>query len=382
MNLRLVAHVDMDAFYASVEQHDHPELKGQAVIVGGSGRRGVVCAASYEARAYGVRSAMPMYEARNRCPDANYLPVRMTRYRDVSATVFACFKDFTPRVEGLSLDEAFLDLSESVQSDDPPGLGRDIKQHIRAHTGLTASVGLGPNKLVAKIASELCKPDGLLHIPATQVRETLDPLPATALWGIGPRTAAQLADNGIHTIRDLRIAPPQLAQALFGNQARLFQSLAAGDDERAVGVNAGDRSVSQETTFEKDLTDLRMLAQELRPLTEGLCSILRQDALLPNTLVLKLRTADFRRHTRQRRFSPPDNSFAVLWPLATSLLRDWLEDNPGLALRLIGVGARDFAAGDQLGLFEDGLKRNRRLDSATDTIQARFGQRALRRGVP
>ncbi|MGA9855203.1 MAG: DNA polymerase IV [Gammaproteobacteria bacterium] len=382
MNPRLVAHVDMDAFYASVEQHDHPELMGQAVIVGGSSRRSVVCAASYEARVFGVHAAMPMYAARRRCPDGRYLPVRMARYREVSAAVFSCLTGFTSRIEGLSLDEAFLDLSDSLQTDDPLGLGCDIKQRIRTHTGLAASVGLGPNKLVAKIACERSKPDGLLHISAEHVRETLDPLPVTALWGIGPRTGAQLAHNGIHTIRDLRLAPEQLVQALFGNQSFLFQSLAAGHDERTVGPNTGERSVSQETTFELDLTDLQTLAHKLGPLTEGLCAILRRDDLLPNTLVLKLRTTDFHRHTRQQRFTPPANSFAVLWPLAKSLLRQWLEENPGQALRLIGIGARDFTTRDQLALFEDGLNRNRRLDSTTAAIQLRFGERAVRRGMP
>ncbi|HVA56080.1 MAG TPA: DNA polymerase IV [Gammaproteobacteria bacterium] len=382
MNNRLIAHVDMDAFYASVEQHDDPKLKGQAVIVGGSSRRSVVCAASYEARVFGVHSAMPMYEARRRCPDGMYLPVRMARYREISAAVFACFTEFAALIEGLSLDEAFLDLSDASKVHDALAIGSNIKRRIRADTGLTASVGLGPNKLIAKIASERCKPDGLLHIPVERVRETLDPLPVTALWGIGPRTGEQLAHNDIRTIQDLRLAPQQLVQALFGNQSHFFQSLAAGHDERTVGLNAGERSVSQETTFENDLTDLQTLAHELGPLTEGLCAILRRDDLLPNTLVLKLRTADFRRHTRQRRFAPPDNSFAVLWPLAKSLLREWLRKNPGQALRLIGIGARDFATHDQLALFEDSLNRNHRLDSTTEAIQVRFGERALHRGMP
>lgn len=382
MNSRLVAHVDMDAFYASVEQHDHPELKGQPVIVGGSSRRGVVCAASYEARVFGVRSAMPMYEARRRYPDGIYLPVRMARYREISAEVFSSFLVFTPIIEGLSLDEAFLDLSDRSPTDDPLVLGREIKQYIRKHTDLTASVGLGPNKLVAKIASERCKPDGLLHIPLEQVGRTLDPLPVRALWGIGPRIGIQLARNGIHTIRDLRLAPQSLVQALFGNQSHFFKSLAAGQDERAVNMSAGERSVSQETTFENDLADPQALARELHPLTEGMCTILRRDDLLPNTLVLKLRTTDFHRHTRQRRFSPPDNSYAVLWPLAKTLLEEWLRDNPGQILRLIGIGARDFVTRDQLALFEDGLKRNHRLDSTTDAIQARFGKHMLHRGRP
>ncbi|HVC37932.1 MAG TPA: DNA polymerase IV, partial [Gammaproteobacteria bacterium] len=207
---RLVAHVDMDAFYASVEQHDHPELRGHAVIVGGPSRRGVVCAASYEARVFGVHSAMPMYAARRQCPDGIYMPVRMARYREISAAVFNCFTEFTPCIEGLSLDEAFLDLSDVSQAHDPLTLGRNIKRRIHADTGLTASVGLGPNKLVAKIASEHCKPDGLLHIPVERVRASLDPLPVTALWGIGPRTGAQLEQTGIRTIRDLRLAPEQL----------------------------------------------------------------------------------------------------------------------------------------------------------------------------
>ncbi len=381
MNSRLIAHVDMDAFYASVEQHDRPELQGRPVIVGGTSRRGVVCAASYEARPSGVRSAMPMYEARRRCPDAVYLPVRMRRYQQVSAQIFACFGEFTPQVEGLSLDEAFLDLSGTPGCGDPPALGRRIKHAIRARTGLAASVGLGPNKLIAKIASEKSKPDGLLHVPIEDVQTLLDPLPVTALWGIGPRTGMHLEKTGIGTVAELRHAPPPLLQALFGNQARFFQQLACGQDERTVGGDAQERSVSQETTFERDLADFESLAGELRPLTEGLCAILRHQQLRPHTLVLKLRTTDFKRHTRQRRFAPPDASFAVLWPLARQLLHAWLVLHPRTPLRLIGVGARDFAAADQLGLFEESLQRAQRLDAATDAVHTRFGARALARGL-
>jgi DNA polymerase IV len=381
MNTRLVAHVDMDAFYASVEQQDHPELKGRPVIVGGLGRRSVVCAASYEARNFGVRSAMPMFEARQRCPEGVYLPVRMARYREVSATVFRCFEDFTPTLEGLSLDEAFLDLSDARHSHDPLSLGRSIKQNIRKRTGLTASVGLGPNKLVAKIASERCKPDGLLHVPTEKVREILDPLPVTALWGIGPRTSAQLDRSDIHTIKELRLAPESLLKAVFGNQSQFFQLMAAGIDERVVAAGTQERSVSHETTFERDLTERQTLSGELRTLTESLCTSLRHHDLWPHTVVLKLRTSDFRRYTRQRRFTPPDNTFTVLWPLVETLLIDWLHENPSRPLRLIGVGARDFTASDQLALFEDGLDRNHRLDAAVDAARTRFGERSLRRGV-
>lgn len=381
MNSRLIAHVDMDAFYASVEQHDRPELQGRPVIVGGTSRRGVVCAASYEARPFGVRSAMPMYEARRRCPEAVYLPVRMHRYQQVSAQIFACFDEFTPQVEGLSLDEAFLDLSDAPGCGDPPALGRHIKHAIRARTGLAASVGLGPNKLIAKIASEKSKPDGLLHVASEDVQTLLDPLPVTALWGIGPRTGTHLGKAGIGTVAELRQAPPPLLQALFGGQARFFRQLACGEDARTVGGDAQERSVSQETTFERDLMDFQTLAGELRPLTDSLCAILRRQQLRPHTLVLKLRTTDFKRHTRQRRFAPPDASFAVLWPLAQQLLHEWLALHPRTPLRLIGVGARDFAAAGQLGLFEESLQRAQRLDKAADAVHARFGASALVRGL-
>lgn len=341
----------MDAFYAAVEQHDHPELQGKPVIVGGTGRRSVVCAASYEAREFGVRSAMPGYEAHRRCPNGIYLPVRMSRYREVSQQVFRCFAEFTSLIEGLSLDEAFLDMSASQRASEPMALGRAIKARIHEHTGLKASVGLGPNKLVAKIASDRSKPDGLLHVPSQQVQAMLDPLPVTALWGIGPRTGSQLERAGIGTVSQLRQSPDALLTALFGNQAQFFKALAEGRDERPVAVGGRERSVSQETTFSRDLGDLASLSGELQVLTEGLCRILQREQLLARTVVLKLRTTDFHRQTRQRRFSPPANRFTVLWPLAQGLLKEWLEQNPAQRLRLLGVGARDFAAADQLGLF-------------------------------
>ena len=286
---RLIAHVDMDAFYASVEQLDNPELKGKPVIVGGIGNRGVVSAASYEARVFGVRSAMPMYEARRRCPQGVYIQVRMSRYKEMSERVFQVFGDFTPTIQGLSLDEAFLDLTGAIGSEDPLALGRRIKQTIRTATGLTASVGLAPNKLVAKIVSQQCKPDGLQLVKAEEVQATLDPLPVTAMWGIGPRSGDSLAKAGIMTIQDLRLAPEAKLKALFGNQALHFRALSEGRDERAVDGSGGERSVSQETTFERDLTDMGDLDPILRTLTEDLCRILRKNDLKPHTLVLKLR---------------------------------------------------------------------------------------------
>ena len=371
----------MDAFYASVEQLDDPGLKGKPVIVGGIGNRGVVSAASYEARAFGVRSAMPMYEARRRCPQGVYIQVRMSRYKQMSQQVFQVFESFTPTIQGLSLDEAFLDLTGAIGSEDPVGLGRRIKDRIRAATGLTASVGLAPNKLVAKIVSQQCKPDGLQHVRAEEVQATLDPLPVTAMWGIGPRTGESLKRAKIDTIRDLRQAPEAKLKALFGSQALRFKALAEGRDERPVDDSGGERSVSQETTFEHDLSDMRDLDPILRALTEDLCRILRRNGLKPHTLVVKLREADFSRHTRQRRFTPADASFDALYPIAHTLLAHWLEEHPRRLLRLLGVGARDFAGDEQQDLFDESRARRQRLEAASDAVRDRFGDSALRRGV-
>lgn len=371
----------MDAFYASVELLDNPELKGKPVIVGGIGNRGVVTAASYEARVFGVHSAMPMYEARRRCPQGVYIQGRMSRYREVSQRVFQVFESITPTIQGLSLDEAFLDLTGAIGSEDPLALGGRIKQAVREATGLTASVGLGPNKLIAKIISQLCKPDGLRHVREEDVQATLDPLPVTAMWGIGPRTGESLARARITTIQELRLAPEAKLKALFGSQALRFKSLAEGRDDRPVNGSGGDRSVSQETTFERDLSEMQDLEPILRSLTEDLCRILRKHALRPHTLVVKLREADFSRHSRQRRFTPPDSSFDALYTIARSLLVRWLDEHPYRQLRLLGVGARDFAGDEQQDLFDESRMRRQRLETAADAVRDRFGDSALRRGV-
>lgn len=372
----------MDAFYASVEQLDNPDLKGKPVIVGGMGNRGVVSAASYEARTFGVRSAMPMYEARRRCPQGVYIQVRISRYKEVSKQVFRVFGDFTPTIQGLSLDEAFLDLTGAIGSEDPLALGRKIKADVRAATGLTASIGLAPNKLVAKIVSQQCKPDGLQHVRTEEVQATLDPLPVTTMWGIGPRTGESLNRAGIQTICDLRLAPEAKLKALFGSQALNFKALAEGRDERPVDGAGGERSVSQETTFDRDLGTLAELEPILRTLTEDLSRILRKNELKPHTMVVKMRESDFSRHTRQRRFTPPDASFDCLFPIAQELLVRWLTEHPGRKLRLLGVGARDFAEEEQLVLFDEGRGRRERLEAAADAVREKFGEQSLVRGIP
>ena len=372
----------MDAFYASVEQLDNPDLKGKPVIVGGIGTRGVVSTASYEARVFGVRSAMPMYEARRRCPQGVYIQVRMSRYKEVSQQVFRLFGDFTPTIQGLSLDEAFLDLTGAIGSEDPLALGRKIKDDIKTATGLTASIGIAPNKLVAKIVSQHCKPDGLRYVRPAEVQTMLDPLPVTAMWGIGPRTGESLAKAGITTIRDLRLAPEAKLKALFGSQAMHFKALAEGRDERPVDDSGGERSVSQETTFEKDLGTFAELEPILRVLTEDLSRILRRNGLKPHTVVVKLRESDFGRHTRQRRFTPPDASFDCLFPIARELLARWLAEHPDRKLRLLGVATRDFAEEEQLVLFDEGRGRRERLEAAADAVREKFGEMSLIRGIP
>jgi len=232
---RAILHVDMDAFYCSIEQRDRPELKGQPVIVGGTGQRGVVAAASYEVRRYGVRSAMPMREALQRCPHAICLPPRIDYYRQVSTQIFAVFHEFTPLVEGLSLDEAFLDVTHSQSALGPAEqIARAIKARIREQTQLTASVGVAPNKLLAKMASEMNKPDGLMIMTPDNITALLDAMPVDRLFGIGNKTASRLVAMGIRTLRDLRLANPQRLQGVLGRNATVIQARAAGVDDRPV----------------------------------------------------------------------------------------------------------------------------------------------------
>jgi DNA polymerase-4 len=383
MTERVIIHVDMDAFYASVEQRDRPELRGLPVVVGGTGRRGVVAAASYEARAHGAHSAMPMARARRLCPRCVVVPPRMERYREVSRQVFAVFHRITPRVEGLSLDEAFLDVSDCRRLFGPPEtIARRIKDDIRTETGLTASVGIAPNKFLAKLASDMRKPDGLFRITAAERQDILDPLPVTALWGIGARSAPRLAAAGIASVRDLRLAPDALLRSVLGRQADHYRRLAAGEDDRAVVSDAAEKSISSEETFEHDLSDGRALERKLLAHSETVAGRLRAKGLRAGTLTLKIRTHDFRIHTRSHSFDPPSDETRVLYRHAQVLLRQWLDEHPGAAVRLLGFGASNFDQARQAGLFdEDAPGRDARLDAVADAIRRQFGRAALTRGA-
>jgi DNA polymerase-4 len=377
---RKILHVDMDAFYASVEQRDEPSLKGQPVVVGGQ-TRGVVAAASYEARQFGIRSAMPMREALRRCPALVRIRPRMAHYQAVSREIFAIFRAFTPLVEGLSLDEAFLDVSGSLRLfGNEVDIAVAIKRRILASTGLTASVGVAPNKLVAKIASDLEKPDGLCVVTAENMRDVLDPLPVAVIPGIGRETLARLAPTNIRTIGDLRLAPDRLLEPVFGRFTRRTRDRAAGIDDRPVRSSRTDKSISAESTFDTDLSRRDDLRRQLLRLCERTAGRLRAKALVASTVQLKIRQADFTTFSRQCGLRPPANGTETLYAAALKLLDAWLAEFPDSRVRLLGVGGSGLSQDAQPDLFAPTAPRGSPdLDQAVDRIRERFGDASLGR---
>jgi len=380
----MILHVDMDAFYASVEERDRPELAGLPVIVGGSpDGRGVVAAANYAARRYGVRSAMPAAQARRLCPEAVFIRSRMSRYAEVSRQIREIFFRYTPLVEPLSLDEAFLDVASSERLF---GAARDlamrIKRDIRTELGLVASVGVAPNKFLAKLASDLDKPDGLVLVPPDAVQAFLDPLPVTRLWGVGKVAAETLAALGVHTISDLRRQPETLIIGRFGKWGAHLLRLSRGIDEREVVPEREAKSISHETTFETDIDDRASLRAWLLDLTEQVAIRLRRGALRGTCVFVKLRYADFRTVTRSERLRAPTDVTHELWAGAARLLDEQLARR-GDPVRLLGVGVGELVhdAPLQGRLFEQHEQdRQRRIDGVVDEIRNRFGDRAAHRG--
>ncbi len=387
---RAILHVDMDAFYASVEQHDRPELRGLPVIVGGSGGRGVVAAASYEVRRFGVRSAMPVRRALALCPQAVCVRPRMARYAEVSAQVFEVFHGFTPLVQGLSLDEAFLDVTDSrMLHGAPEQIARDIKRLIRERTGLGASVGVASNKLVAKIASDLDKPDGLTVVTPGRVHEVLDPLPVRRLPGLGRKKGEQVAAAGIATLGELRRADERQLRPLFGRDWQAWRNRAAGIDERPVLPDRDEKSVSNERTFDEDLRKPEEMQAALAALADKVAARLRAQRLWAACIGIKVRRADFTTLTRQRTLTPATCETGVIAATARDLLDAWLQEErrsagrakqDGMSIRLLGVSATalEDAAQEDLFAAPDGA-RGTRLDSALDAIRDRFGGAAVSR---
>ena len=364
----------MDAFYASVEQRDNPALVGQPVVVGGD-TRGVVAAASYEARSFGIRSAMPMGEARRRCPELVRIPPRMSHYQAASRQIFAVFREFTPVVEGLSLDEAFLDVSGSLKLfGSARAIARHIKDRIRAETRLTASVGVAENKLVAKIASDLDKPDGLSVVMPDDYPAILDPLPAEVIPGIGRETLKKLHAAGIETVRDLRFADDRELRPIFGRYTQRTRDRASGIDDRPVMSERGEKSISAEETYDQDLAEPHAMQRELLRLAERTAARLRKAGLHAGTVQIKIRKADFSTYTRQSALRPPGNGTDRIAAMARELLADWLQEFPGARVRLLGVGGAKLSAAAQADLFaaEDSHDRSV-VDDTVDSIRDKFG---------
>jgi DNA polymerase-4 len=378
--VRTILHVDMDAFYASVEERDRPELKGKPLIVGGTTGRGVVAAASYAVRRFGVRSAMPMREALKRCPHAICVAPRMARYKEVSAQVFAVFHEFTPLVEGLSLDEAFLDVTGSERLfGEPAVIGAEIRRRIRAVTELTASVGIAPNKSLAKIASDLNKPDGLFCIGPHNLHEVLEGLAVERLFGVGAKTLPAVQACGLKTFGDVARAGDEQLWRAFGRHGKAMQARAAGLDERPVVPDREEKSISAEETFDKDIRDAAVLERRLTALADRAAARLRAAGLSAGRVTVKIRRADFTTYTRQCALEPPTQDTAAVCAGAQRLLRAWLAGRGNVALRLLGVGTSELSAVRQPDLFAEGSARVSRLDSAIDGIRDRFGARVLTR---
>jgi DNA polymerase-4 len=378
--VRTILHVDMDAFYASVEERDRPQLKGKPLIVGGTSGRGVVAAASYAVRRFGVRSAMPMREALKLCPQAICVTPRMARYKEVSAQVFAIFHEFTPLVEGLSLDEAFLDMTGSERLfGGPVVIGAEIRRRIRAATELTASVGIAPNKSLAKLASDLNKPDGLFCIGPENLHAVLDRLPVERLSGLGAKSLPAVRACGLLTFGDIVRAGDEQLWRAFGKHGKAMQARAAGCDERPVVADREEKSISAEETFDVDIRDGAALERRLTALADRAAARLRAAGLCAGRVSVKIRRADFTTYTRQCVLEPPTQDTAAVCAGAQRLLRTWLAEHRNVALRLLGVGAGDLSNVRQPDLFAESAPRDSRLDAAIDGIRDRFGSAVLTR---
>jgi DNA polymerase-4 len=373
----------MDAFYASVEQRDRPELRGLPVIVGGSAEnRGVVCAASYEARKFGVHSAMPTVTARRLCPQGIYLPTRMAHYAQIARQLRHIFHSFTPLVEPVSLDEAYLDVRgcEGLFGT-PEEIARQIKTRIRQETDLPASVGVATNKFLAKLASDLRKPDALLVIAPEQAQEVLHPLPVSRLWGVGAKAEKRLHALGIRTIGHLAALPEKVLVDHFGDPGRHLWQMAHGLDDRQVVPDENAKSVSTETTFARDIGSREVLRSWLLELVDHLGQRLRHGGVRARTIELKARTSDFHTYIRSVTLREATNATEVIWQAAAGLFEQRVPES-WLPLRLLGVGGTGLVRDDQVqaDLFDGAVQaKQRSLDQALDAIRDQFGEEAIRR---
>jgi DNA polymerase-4 len=372
----------MDAFYASVELLRRPEIRGRPVIVGHDGPRGVVAAASYEARRFGVHSAMPTATARRLCPTLVVIPTDFQAYREASARVFTVLRTYTPVIEPLALDEAYLDLSGSREArHQPEAVGRRLKVAIREATGgLTASVGVATSKAVAKIASDLRKPDGLVVVPPGTEAAFLAPLSLRALPGLGPAGERRLDGLGLATVGDIAATPVEILSARLGGYGATLKALAQGEDPRMVSLPGMPKSISREVTFERDVVDREALRRTVRTLAQDVTQSLRRHRLGARAVRLKVRFAGFETHTFQATLPTATDLDDDVLATADRLLGDAL--SRPRPVRLIGIGAAGLSEASQEGLFDDARLRRRALDGALDQLRQRFGPRAVLRGRP
>ena len=394
---RCIVHADMDAFYASIEIRDQPELKGQPVIVGGVSARGVVCAASYEARKFGVRSAMPTFQARRLCPEAVFLRPNMGKYARISEQIHSVFLEFTSEIEPIALDEAYLDVTGSFSLfSEPLMLAQELKRRVYDVTQLVVSVCVGPNKLIAKIACTLGKPDGLRIVTELEAAPLLEPLPVRRLWGIGPVAQTELERHGILTIGDLRRAPAEIIREMFGARSDEITQMAWGRDDRPVESNREARSIGEESTFETDVREPDVITAAITAHCEAVAHRLRKLGVRAHTITLKVKLAHAQGTLLDRISS---DGGAPRYPLVTRsktlphaiqdgtqmravVLALWRQAQVKAPLRLLGVSVSQLEPSReaQLELFSGGRKHDR-LGKAIDAIQERYGQGAIRRAV-
>jgi DNA polymerase-4 len=378
---RQIIHLDVDAFYPSVEVLDNPALKGKPIIVGGGKERGVVSSASYEARKFGVHSAQPIAKAKRLCPDGIFLPVRMSRYQEISKQIFEIYHRFTPLVEPLSIDEAFLDVTGSIRLfGQSENIAKKIKQTILTETDLIVSAGVAPSKFVAKIASDIDKPDGLTVVPPNGVRDFLDPLPIKKMWGVGKVTQLALSRLNIHTFRDLRKTPVKVLEKKFGKNGVKIHLLAMGVDERDVIPEHDVKSIGHEQTFLQDIISLDAAQKELLALADKVARRMRHKGLTGKTVTLKVKYFDFVQITRSTTLPKSINDGLEIYSIACRLLdKTEVTKKP---IRLLGISLSQLSflgIGTQLSLFDQdqSSQKRKRLNTVLDSLHERFGDESV-----
>ena len=381
----MILHIDMDAFYAAVEKLDDPRLKNKCVIVGGTSNRGVVSAASYEARRYGVHSAMPIFQAKQKCPHGVFVPPRMGRYKEVSKKVMALLKEFSPLVEPVSIDEAYIDITGCQRLfGEPQEIAREIKRKIRDSVHLTCSVGVAPNKFLAKIASDLDKPDGLTLIMPDQVPQFIASLAIKKVPGVGKKMVHQLDLLGIRTLGDVQRLPEKALLKHLGKFGQRLRTLSSGSDDSPVTPHAPHKSISSERTLAADTRDIKLLKRYLLSQSAEVARQLRQAGVRARTIVIKVKNADFKTVTRRTTLAIPTQSSETIYKYAAQLIDDF---NITQKIRLIGVGTTGFStvtASVQMGLFEHKAKPPdnwEKVDEALDSISQKFGKDVIGRAT-